>query len=109
MASEEAKRVYMSADEFSGTLSSMVAERVLGLPPLEPGWNHMGLDLLSWSGIGLVVDAMREKGWGDFSLRLHNAVVWRATFYRPSEELESLDPLPWRAVYLAALAALEKE
>lgn len=109
---------------------ALVAERVLrlslcggrwwkGNPPVMLPYNLFSWSgeflcsrLSSWSGIGLVVDAMREKGWL-LDLRQDFWGKWEATFWQATTASKegiskSQDPLPWRAVHLAALAALEK-
>ena len=104
-------------------LCAEVAEGLLGLTrvkespaewvnPLEPQmFNYDCASLQSWSGIGLVVDAMREKGLfvNRFDLRgLSNPPngfkEWMCRFDN-NDYIN--DRLPWRAVMLAALAALE--
>ena len=73
--------------------------------------------LLSWSGIGLVVEAMREKGWWMRLDSPFNATepYWagftplNTTGWNGRPDHKASDPIPWRAVYIAALAAREEE
>ena len=68
--------------------------------------------LLSWSGIGLVVEAMREKGW--FVSIEQCSEFWSVCFESDKHHADTpdkwtLDPIPWRAVHLAVLSTLEEK
>lgn len=108
---------------------ALVAERVLrlslcggrwwkGNPPVMLPYNLFSWSgeflcscLSSWSGIGLVVDAMEKKG---YQVALDHCLLgepWECSFYPNvigTHVSRAADPLPWRAVHLAALAALEE-
>ena len=69
---------------------------------------HAYLD--NWRGLGAVVDGMRAQGYA-FNLSTVDRTTWRATFAR--HPLFAADGFgagetPWRAVQVAAWAALRR-
>lgn len=95
-------------------LCAAVAERVLGLHEAECGaWcdckdgyhctKPRDALILTWSGVGQIVEAMREKGRSFELAYSHERQRWSATFW--SEP--AFDDTAPRAVAVAAIRALE--
>lgn len=65
-------------------------------------------DLACWAGVGLVVEAMRGRGW-EVYLQGWPSGEWISDFFHVAYEGEHECATPWEAVCRAALAALEAE
>ncbi len=84
----------------------------LRLPPREPELQMLHRCLDSWTGVGLITVGVERQG-----LRLSLSHItegeWRATFMGDSALLAprgyGVAPMPWRAVQMAAWAAVSKE
>jgi hypothetical protein len=86
----------------------------LRLPPTEPELRLVHRWLDNWSGLGLVVAGMTRQG---FQLGLDQRTgSWLAVFYSGSGGHHPVAPAgtgqaptPWKAVQMAAWAAVDKE
>ena len=78
---------------------------------LSPALAHRWLD--NWRGVGQVADGMHRAGW-DLQLTEYGDAHWRATFYLTGQAHSIVggtawEPTPWRAVQMAAWAALSAD
>ena len=84
----------------------------LQVKPKEPELRMLHRWLDCWRGVGDVAVGMHRQGW-DLQLTEYGSGHWRATFYVTGTTHSitggsAYEPTAWRAVQLAASAALRK-
>jgi hypothetical protein len=95
-------------------LQAAVGFATCSMPSYDCALHALRAYLDSWAGIGRVAVGMHRQGY-DLQLIQYDERGWRATFYvtgiehsLTSDTASAWEPTPWRAVQMAARAALRK-